>query len=960
MKWKKTGVFLICIVFVYIASFIAGFFVAKGEAFPIQDLEIIAQDFKDGYFYLMRAGSKDTRVLQVDSDGEIVDQNIMKVSSLFNNYVIEYEGSALDIGDGYLYCIRRFIDDTTMQVMQRDVVKLDTQNLSAKPEVLHSYKRNQYGMLSVTNMIYFNNNLYIILINADGSNFYIDEIGTQQDTGNVVVNRLMDVSSPLNDKFTNASYTQDNKAVALTKSGRVYLYDRAYNADMIYPISDEAKEYAAFVAVNKLDGYIMVYDQGQKQLKYFKEDCWHEKFDENSTKFENMLNDLALKNKEYNTLYISFGEKEGDILALITDVNSSEDTCKIITTSGGNQLKVFNEITLSKKIQLYEAVQKSLQYFTVAVSLLLGLYGIVYIILHGKKIAYKFILIIIPILAVTFWVLCYKEVSNNKQVVMDLKLANAITVNHAILNHVDSHLVRELRDNRDSCWNGVYQTIYNSMQLPTGVGFDDVSDQMLSENKVAGIDQNYIYNDVFLIKDGSLYTGVSDKTGYMLPMGTQYFEGTEELFEVLKNTGVPQNGTIVSKTYRGGCYITPIIDEGEMVGVLSTTFDVYTLTKFASNSIKTFVTVAFYILVAMCVPVFLMFNIILKPIKELEKAVKRLANGDYDVRLIDTRSDEFSNIRNGFNKMCDQLSGNIYRINNISDSYFRFVPKQMFAMLEKQDVLDIKLGDKRKLNCILVTQIFHNASDIEFNIMQSENDKLLKLIDFNNKYFNCVYQVLNETDGLLMNNNFDLNKIEVTFLSSERSAVEYAINVVKKISNIDFGEDYGILDTSIIIYRDDILYSIIGEEKRLFPLVLSTQKNQIDDILLDFKFSGARIIITEEIKNALANWKELNVRYIGYSLIDNGEQQINMYEVLDGCNQIIRQQKESTLELFEKALDLFYKKDFYSARNEFSKVVKNSPLDKVAEWYLFLSHKYCDENITHYNLALYGDKDIKN
>ena len=82
--------------------------------------------------------------------------------------------------------------------------------------------------------------------------------------------------------------------------------------------------------------------------------------------------------------------------------------------------------------------------------------------------------------------------------------------------------------------------------------------------------------------------------------------------------------------------------------------------------------------------------------------------------------------------------------------------------------------------------------------------------------------------------------------------------------------------------------------------------------------------------------------------------------MLDGCNQIIRQQKESTLELFEKALDLFYKKDFYSARNEFSKVVKNSPLDKVAEWYLFLSHKYCDENITHYNLALYGDKDIKN
>ena len=44
----------------------------------------------------------------------------------------------------------------------------------------------------------------------------------------------------------------------------------------------------------------------------------------------------------------------------------------------------------------------------------------------------------------------------------------------------------------------------------------------------------------------------------------------------------------------------------------------------------------------------------------------------------------------------------------------------------------------------------------------------------------------------------------------------------------------------------DILYSIIGDAKRLFPLVLSTQKNQIDDILLDFKFSGARIESIDE------------------------------------------------------------------------------------------------------------------
>ena len=62
--------------------------------------------------------------------------------------------------------------------------------------------------------------------------------------------------------------------------------------------------------------------------------------------------------------------------------------------------------------------------------------------------------------------------------------------------------------------------------------------------------------------------------------------------------------------------------------------------------------------------------------------------------------------------------------------------------------------------------------------------------------------------------------------------------------------------------------------------------------------------------------------------------------------------------MFQKALDLFYNKEFYLARNEFSNVIRKSPLDNIARWYLFLSEKYInDKVIKDYNLALYGDKD---
>ena len=129
--------------------------------------------------------------------------------------------------------------------------------------------------------------------------------------------------------------------------------------------------------------------------------------------------------------------------------------------------------------------------------------------------------------------------------------------------------------------------------------------------------------------------------------------------------------------------------------------------------------------------------------------------------------------------------------------------------------------------------------------------------------------------------------------------------------------------------------------------------------MLDFKFSGAKVIITEDIKESLKDWSQLSTRYIGYSLVNNKGKNISMYEVLDCCEINERQQKESTLEIFQKALDLFYKKEFYLARNEFSNVVRESPLDNIARWYLFLSDKYCNQEITDYKLELFGDKDIK-
>lgn len=963
MKLKKIRRFILLIGIVIIGSLGAGTLMSINKEIQIEDLEVLVDNAENGDIYLMLVNENDSQILRVNSEGEIIDRNISRSSSLFSEYVTEYEGCVLEEGDKYLYCVKRWTDPNTMEVVRRDIVRLDIDNFSEKPEVLHSYENFESELPKVTGIVGNNNIIYVALMDSKGEKAYVDKISYLNQEEGFEAQRIMSLSSPDSDKFSDVLFSLQGNMVSLMKSGRIYLYDQRYNEKLIYPESIDNNEYASLISFNKFNGNVSLYNPEIKEMLYYNGELKHlmgKKEGKNDNQKNSKFEDEVFFNDDYIPLYFTYDKEYNANTILMTTQDPTNDKCKIVKSIGENNVKVFDTIKFSNKVIMHEILLKSLNIFYVLIIVLLGIYFIFYVIKRGHKVVYKFILVIIPILSIGFTVLCYFQINYGKRVVYDLKVANAMTVNHSTINNIDSGLVRKLRDNREAYWDGTYQTLYDMIQISSRIGFDDISDEIFDKYKIAGTDSDYIYNEIFLVKDDKLYTGVSGTTGYMFPMGTQYFNGTENLFETLRMTGVPQNGMMMSKTRRGGVYITPIIDNNELVGILSTFYDIYPIDQFVKNNIKKAFIICPSILIAALVLIIVMFSIILRPLRELEGAVKQIAEGKYTVKLIDTGNDEFSRIRMIFNKMSDKLNSSIYRINNVSKSYFRFVPRHMFAILEKKDILDVKLGDKMNIDCILVTHSLYNFDDIEKKIIDNRGDNLSSVIGFVDRYFNIVYDNLKNREGSLLSSELNLGKMEYIFLNSERQAVECAIDIIKKLSTEVELNQFEKINTSLIIYKSNMLYGIVGKEKRSLPFIASIDKDEMDDVLYNFKFSGAKVIITEEIKESLENWPELNIRYIGYSYTNNQNKRISMYEVLDCCDMIERQQKESTISMFQKALNLFYNKEFYLARNEFSNVVRKSPLDNIARWYLFLSEKYInDKEKKNYNLALYGDKDVE-
>ncbi len=959
MRVWKVGKYVILLITVYIICLIIGAAMNFNKTFPIGDAEILVEGSEDGNFYLMSTSSEDTRILKVNSDGKIVDRNVLKVSVDKNNVFAEYEGSTLVMSDGYIYCVKRWLDSTTMKVIKRAIVRLDLDNLAKAPETIRVYQGDVQNLPYAIKLVCDNNVLYVSLLIHDGRKACLEKVEFDSASRNWQPQRLINLTAAQNDRFSDVLFNLSGDFVVLTNGGRIYSYNEQHEAELIYPLPYESYDLSvSLIAVDKTHNVLYVHDAENGEIWYYDDSKWKSIFEDDLSQYNNVGLKKLISKGQYYLVYMDFIGNGKGMTVLAADAAPETDIYKLIITNGKQQYKIYDDIGCSTKIFIYDVIAQANDIFVYVFVVLFVIWFGVYVIRKGRKIVYKFILVLLPLLVLSFVVMGYKQITESQAVVMDFKISSAMVANHAVNNNLDHELVKRLVDDEQSYWNGVYQRIYKQIKMSGNVQFDDISVEVLSNNEVTGTGYEYVHNDVFLVKDGKLYTGVSNHAIYMSPMGTQYYEGTEKLFNDILKTGKPQVGDIVTKYYRYYVYASPILYDDEIVGILSTAFDRYSVTKFINDSVYLFVDTAVVILIALVIIMFVMFNIVLKPLNELKKAMEQIADGNYSVKLVNTRNDEFSYIRDVFNKMCDRLSSSIYRINNISESYFRFVPRHLFEVLEKTDILDIKIGDKKSINCIMVSHLLYNFNEIEQYIVSYGGSDLCNVIKFINRYFNVVCENLENFSGLLLTHDLNLTKIETMFLKSCSEAVRYSISIMRKLMCDDKLNEFVKLKTAIIVYKADVICGVIGEEDRAFSFVVSVEKDYMNEYIFNFENSGAKVIITEDIKEAIGNWSEINLRYIGYSLNTQNNENIGMYEILDCCDIEEQQQKESTLTMFKEALDLFYKKEFYSARNAFSNVVKKSPLDNIARWYLFLSDKYCGSNVKIHRLDLYGDKSV--
>lgn len=104
------------------------------------------------------------------------------------------------------------------------------------------------------------------------------------------------------------------------------------------------------------------------------------------------------------------------------------------------------------------------------------------------------------------------------------------------------------------------------------------------------------------------------------------------------------------------CYATPILDgNGEFCGAVTASASGMSLVMLLDKMIKTIIVSSIWVMVATMIAVYFITEMVTGPLREMSKASKRFASGDFSVRVPVRGNDEVAELASAFNQMATSL-----------------------------------------------------------------------------------------------------------------------------------------------------------------------------------------------------------------------------------------------------------------------------------------------------------------
>jgi class 3 adenylate cyclase len=275
------------------------------------------------------------------------------------------------------------------------------------------------------------------------------------------------------------------------------------------------------------------------------------------------------------------------------------------------------------------------------------------------------------------------------------------------------------------------------------------------------------------------------------------------------------------------------------------------------------------------------------------------------------------------------LEASLERQMLLTQAYSRFVPREILQFLERDSIVDVKLGDQTQRDMTVLFSDIRDFTGLSEEMTPEEN------FSFINAYLRRVSPIIRQHNGFI--DKYIGDEIMAIFPEAVNDAVKTAVAMQRQVaeySQLRIQRGRQPIQIGVGLHYGRVMLGTIGEAERMEGTVISDAVNLASRLEGLNKIFGAPILISEPTLEQLGNDETYDTRFLGRVQVKGKTRAVSVFEILEGNDEQTAALKRSTRTRFEAALTAYYDRAFIDAWGGFGQVLATHPDDQAAEFYL--------------------------
>ena len=268
-------------------------------------------------------------------------------------------------------------------------------------------------------------------------------------------------------------------------------------------------------------------------------------------------------------------------------------------------------------------------------------------------------------------------------------------------------------------------------------------------------------------------------------------------------------------------------------------------------------------------------------------------------------------------------------------AFARLIPHQLLKLLERNSILDVKLGDQVERKLTIMFSDIRNFTSLSESLTPQEN------FNFLNSYLEQMEPVISTHGGII--DKYVGDTILALFMRSADDALAGSIHLLEMLVEYNTGRGraaYAPIQIGLGLNTGIVMIGTVGGKGRMESTVIGDAVNSASRIEEATKTYQTPLLISQNTLYDLAVPGKYDIRFLDRIRVKGKTQPLSIYEVFDNDPIRLRDGKRATKETFEQAIACYHLKDIPCAMELLQQCIAKTPDDMPARIYLSRCETY--------------------